>query len=131
MQAVIEYSQLTKELMTKYLRQFLLIDCECFTPYWNAENFLVDFPEKWDKSQAAFSNGLLVGYLIVSLKNDHYHVHRIAVHPHYRNRGIGRWLMKHLSNYTAQVYDIEAAGFWVALGCKVMAIHENKHPATS
>jgi|WetSurMetagenome_2_1015567.scaffolds.fasta_scaffold1161573_1 [ribosomal protein S18]-alanine N-acetyltransferase len=110
--------------MTKYLQQFLLIDRECFSPPWNSENFLIDLPEKWDKSLGAFNNGLLVGYLIVSRKINHYHVHRIAVHPVFRHYGIGQRLLKDLMNYTAQVYDSLAMGFWVHLGCKIMAIKE-------
>lgn len=61
---------------------------------WGAQEFEADRPGKWLLSRIARTDGLeLVGYWIASMRGERWgHVHRVAVSPTWRRRGVGRAL---------------------------------------
>ncbi|HEX6937961.1 MAG TPA: GNAT family N-acetyltransferase [Longimicrobiales bacterium] len=60
---------------------------------WSREEFLDERPSKWRFSFAALAGGRLIGFLIASREGDAAHVHRLAVAPALRRRGVARLLV--------------------------------------
>jgi ribosomal-protein-alanine acetyltransferase len=63
---------------------------------WTANNFLKDLDRKWEFSLIAIENGIIIGFMICSVKENNLHVHRIAVSPEFQKKKIGRALIKNL-----------------------------------
>ena len=60
---------------------------------WSASNFLMELPGKWEHSCVALQSGSgePIGFWITSRRDrDTVHSHRVAVHPMWRGRGVGR-----------------------------------------
>lgn len=62
---------------------------------WSSDNYLVDLPQKWDISFAYLFNSKIVGYLICSKKEHHFHIHRLAVSKAHHNMHVAYNLLEH------------------------------------
>ena len=86
---------LTREVAMGCLEDFLAIDADTDGEQWGREHFLSDRPGKWVCSRWAVSDeGRPVGFAIASIKDDAVHVHRLAVDPRHRRRGLGAALLR-------------------------------------
>lgn len=58
--------------------------------YWHTTHFLLDLPDKWTLSFAAWHGGQPVGYAILSRKShDAVHLHHFMLAANYRGHGLG------------------------------------------
>lgn len=97
----IRVEQLTKTLMKKYIGEVVRIENDCFDhdpefsdERWKDENYLADYPGKWELSQIAFSeNGEVMGIYSVTIVADYCHANRLVVSGKYRRCGVGSALM--------------------------------------
>ncbi len=60
---------------------------------WSPGHFLAERPGKWDHTAAAFDGGRMAGFVVASRDAREVHVHRLAVVPEHRGRGLARSLM--------------------------------------
>ncbi|MEW9669176.1 GNAT family N-acetyltransferase [Ammoniphilus sp. 3BR4] len=66
---------------------------------WDQSHFLSDLPGKFEVSYGVVAKNRLVGFVICSIPlPDTCHLHRLAVHPNYAGREIGKMLL-------AKVYE--------------------------
>lgn len=87
--------------------------------YWGKEHFLMDLPEKWHFSMAAWRAGRPIGYAIISQKHGSIaHLHHFMVAPDQRGMGLGETMLrKAITNCIA--------GGCVAMTLKVAAESED------
>lgn len=97
-----EVTQKNIEFLMSYL---LSIDEMNFAKQsWDAQCFRVVLPHKWDLSFVVVDNEEIIGFCIASLKSDDcVHLHRIALHPSYQNKGIGTFILDRLWLKTKQL----------------------------
>ena len=88
----------TKILFKNYIQQLIDIDAYYFDKLaWDKEAFLMDLPEKFEKSLLIFVNDKLIGYSIISKKeNIYYHWHKLVLHKDFANKGYGKIIFKEL-----------------------------------
>ncbi len=88
----------TKDLVIKYITELIEIDTYYFEKLgWNENAFLSDLPEKFEKSLLVFVNEYLIGYSIISKKeNSYYHWHKLVLHKDYASKGYGKIIFKEL-----------------------------------
>ncbi|MCX6709418.1 MAG: GNAT family N-acetyltransferase [Candidatus Woesearchaeota archaeon] len=79
---------LSKQYMENNLESIMLIERD-YPEIWLPENFLRDFPKKWELSRYAELEETPVGFVIASLKEDSISLHRFMVDPDYRDKHIG------------------------------------------
>lgn len=70
--------------------------------YWKEEHFRSELPEKFDLSVVAFSNNLVVGYIIASNKGGSAHIHKFMVQKNFRSKSVG---LKMLSFFEKILYQ--------------------------
>lgn len=100
----IRVEQLTKAMMRKYIDDVVGIENVCFDhdpgfsdERWTKENYLSDYPGKWELSQIAFSeDGDVMGIYSVTKVADYCHANRLVVSGRYRRCGVGSALMSGL-----------------------------------
>ena len=85
---------LTPQLAACLLPALQEIDAEALGEPWSSDQWLVDLPEKWLHSRLATVDGRPIAFVVTSRKAHGLHVHRIAVAPDWRGRGIGSALLR-------------------------------------
>lgn len=63
---------------------------------WTVENLLADRSGKWERSLLARIGSAVVGYAIVSERDEWLHLHHLMVAPEHRSCGIGKQLVAQL-----------------------------------
>lgn len=124
--------QLTQHVVTRYIDDLTALDRLMVDQLgkrydvhpWGVPEFELDLPGKWNHSWCATDSAtnIIVGYVVASTFSDNVHAHRVAVHPNYRQNGIGTQLFDRLfaqakmtgfTYCTAQVpYDNNSAFEW-------------------
>jgi GNAT superfamily N-acetyltransferase len=70
--------------------------------YWTLEHFLLDLPEKWGLSFAAWDGGTPVAYTMLSRRDiDRVHLHHFMVAAPYRGKGLGARMVAEMMSRTA------------------------------
>jgi GNAT superfamily N-acetyltransferase len=96
---------------------FLAVAADVPGEYWTAEHLLVELPDKWRLSFAAWIGGRPVAYAVASRKSaDRVHLHHLMVAPRHRGSGLGRRMAAELEART-RVFG----GRWLTL--KVAAVN--------
>lgn len=89
---------LTQDLMSKYMTE-VIREVEGFEYLnWTEENYLKDLPEKWKYSLAVLTNENICAFSINSRKSGIYYIHFFYVFEKFRNKGIGKKLLKACEN---------------------------------
>jgi len=64
---------------------------------WILDNYLLDLPFKWEFSFIVYNNkGVIIGFVVSSLRNKCLHINRIVISKFYQNKGIGADLLNTL-----------------------------------
>lgn len=79
--------------MSQHVDDFVSIIIDVPNEYWREEHFLMDLEGKWQYSAGIESSGILVAFLIASLKKNSIHIHKFMVRKDYRSKGIGKLLL--------------------------------------
>lgn len=62
--------------------------------YWSEAHFLLDLPDKWSLSFAAWRDDRPIGYAVLSRKSgDTVHLHHFMLAANYRGCGLGRRML--------------------------------------
>lgn len=96
---VVDYKfiMLRPEYIEQHIQQFLAIAADIPKEGWTLENYLYELPGKWQYSLAAVNeHDEVIGFIIASDKAAAIHIHKYAVHPQYRSKGIGLWMLQKL-----------------------------------
>ncbi len=84
------------------LPQVAAVDAAAFPPPWQyTRAVLAAMLTTGGRMTVAEVDGALVGYACAELRGDTGHIARLAVHPDYQNRGIGRQLLLDAMHYLA------------------------------
>ena len=79
------------------LEEVLAIEKESFSSPWSHENFLYEIKENpFAKCYVYEEEGKILGYAMMWILFENGDITNIAVHPQYRNRGIGQQLLNRL-----------------------------------
>lgn len=120
----------TKELVKNYIDELVAIDAYYFDNLaWNEESFLIDLPEKFEKSLLIFVDEKMIGYSIISKKeNSYYHWHKLVLHKDFASKGYGKIIFKELferlngkkvvfkvdvSNINTVIYHLKNGAFFI------------------
>ncbi|NPE27875.1 GNAT family N-acetyltransferase [Methanococcoides sp. SA1] len=92
--------KISKEYLSEIIDQLIELDLVFETDdHWGAENFVVDLDSKWNNSFIAYADGIIVGFIICSIKNENVlHIHRLVIKKEYRGNKIGTMLITHIIN---------------------------------
>ena len=74
--------------------QVLTIEETSFLSPWSRKSFEVELEKEFGVSLVVLEDNRIVGYLVEWLVADEIHIANIAVHPDWRQRGIGERLMQ-------------------------------------
>jgi ribosomal-protein-alanine N-acetyltransferase len=74
--------------------QVLTIEETSFLSPWSRKSFETELQKEFGISLVVLDDNRIVGYLVEWLVADEIHIANIAVHPDYRQRGIGERLMQ-------------------------------------
>ena len=89
---------LTQDLMNKYMAE-VIREVEGFEYMnWTKENYLKDLPEKWKYSLLVLTNDNICAFSVNSRKPGIYYIHFFYVFKKFRNKGIGKKLLKACEN---------------------------------
>ncbi|MDR1012257.1 MAG: GNAT family N-acetyltransferase [Coxiellaceae bacterium] len=85
----------SKENIRFYMKEIIKIERSCsLKNVWKKNNFLIDLDFKWKLSKIMFYRNMLIGFSIVSKKNDYTcHIHRFMVDQMFRSQGFGTFLL--------------------------------------
>jgi len=125
---------LSPELLRMHLEDLLVMDEATMGEKWERQHFLLDLPGKWECSWIVLDGERAVGFVIVSMKPEGLHVHRIAVASSYQGQGLGTRLLQYvaqcavqrnISRITLRVakQNTEAIGFYHRLGFHQQLAH--------
>lgn len=91
-----EIKTLTKSIIKNHLETILSIDRTQIkdAEKWNRENFLCQYPLKFNLSVVALEGKNIIGFTIATKKNKSCHIHRIAVSDKYTGRGLGSMMLQ-------------------------------------
>jgi ribosomal protein S18 acetylase RimI-like enzyme len=89
------------DVLMHYMQDLLNLDKCAFSVCWNEENFLLELPKKWELSYLVISKNKAISFIIASMKEKMYHIHRLGVAPGYQRQGIGYGLLNILTNQAA------------------------------
>jgi ribosomal protein S18 acetylase RimI-like enzyme len=65
--------------------------------YWTIDHFMTELPSKWEYSVYAHNeNQHILGYAIVSEKQDSLHIHKLVVDQRVQSQGIGAAMINRL-----------------------------------
>lgn len=85
-----EFATLTPDALKDHADAFLDIASDVPGEYWTLDNFLVNLPEKWTLSFAAWDDDEPVAYAILSKKSPtSAHLHHLMVRASHRSKGLG------------------------------------------
>lgn len=75
---------------------------------WDQSHFLSDLPGKYEASYGAIAEDKLVGFVICSIPfPDTGHLHRLAVHPSYAGKEIGKMLVQKAYHYWLSSHQLK------------------------
>jgi len=97
-------------MQANHLSEVLAIEQESFPTPWSRYAFYGELLNDFAYYIVAICGDKVVGYAGMWLITDESHITNLAVHPDYRQRGIGRYLMQELENQS------------VTLGAKSMTL---------
>jgi ribosomal-protein-alanine N-acetyltransferase len=81
------------------LDPILSIENMCFSVPWKSDSFSGELYKKYGIRLVAEYKNIIVGYTIGWIVADGIHIANLAVHPHYRYRGIGEQLIQSMIRY--------------------------------
>ncbi len=86
----VEIADLDRETVERHMGDLLAVAADVPGEYWEVEHFMLDLPEKWTLSFAAWRAGRIVGYAIVSRPElERVHLHHFMIAAEMRGCGIG------------------------------------------
>ena len=104
--------KLTRDEIVRNLSQIKYITESDELKKWTNEQILHPLPKKFEISIAACLKNTLTGYIIASQKeSDTFHIHKMMIHPKYRNMKIGHLLMDFFIKHIDK--DIKKISLWV------------------
>lgn len=80
----------------KYIEGILNVSILSFPITWSKDSFEKELTNKYARYMVAVKDGLVVGFAGMWIILDEAHITNIAVHPEYRDFGIGTMLMESL-----------------------------------
>lgn len=97
----IKISRLNKKAMTEHFDAIQEIDkvipLEEGLRGWGREEFLLDLPEKWQRSLVATDeSSCIVGFIIASRQDEAIHIHKIAISRGFQGKRVGTALIRTL-----------------------------------
>lgn len=84
---------MSREIAEAHAEALLLLSADMSWETWSIENFLIDLPEKWERSLIVFEGQHPVAYAIISRKPHSIHLHHLIVGRAHRGSGIGEKLL--------------------------------------
>jgi GNAT superfamily N-acetyltransferase len=92
---------LDAEQICAHADEFIRIAADQPGEYWTLNHFLLDLPEKWTLSFAAWDDNSPVAYAILSRKDaDRVHLHHFMVTPLHRGKGLGACMIREMKHRT-------------------------------
>ena len=88
-----DYFVINKEYMEKNVDEFVSIIKNVPNEYWSNDHFLMDLNGKWNYSIGMLNSGILVAFIIASIKEDSIHIHKFMVKEGFRSKGFGKILL--------------------------------------
>jgi len=86
---------LSRDELDRSIDDFIAVARGVPGEYWGREHFLLDLPEKWRLSLAAWIAARPVGYAIISRKSESIaHLHHFMVAPDQRGKGLGEAMLE-------------------------------------
>ena len=86
---------LSRVELVKSIDDFIAVAKDVPGEYWSREHFLLELPEKWRLSLAAWIADRPVGYAIISRKSESVaHLHHFMVVPDQRGKGLGEAMLE-------------------------------------
>lgn len=118
------------------IEQILLIEQRSFPTPWTSNAYLSELQNKFARYFVLLDQELVVGYAGMWLFAGESHITTIAIHPDYRSRGYGRFLMVTLIEYSmkhdvhtmileARVSNSVAIRLYHSLGFKRIGMRSN------
>lgn len=112
-----EYSiePITPARLKNDIDTFLAIASDIPHENWTVDNYLYDLPEKWIRSICIkhFESTKVVGFVIISRKTTHYHIHKFAIHPSFRSKGLGLKLLQYIEHNIRKSIGPKEIGLFV------------------
>jgi GNAT superfamily N-acetyltransferase/O-antigen ligase len=93
---------LTRPRVRRNLYSLMAVDAETIGEPWGPEQWLKNKPEKWELSRVMLRGQEPIGFIVVSLKGDAIHIHRLAVRDLYRGQGRGTDLLREVARIASQ-----------------------------
>jgi len=118
----------------KDLDEILKIEETCFKTPWSRKSFENDFKKDFAVLLVAEYSGVIAGYAISWLIVDELHIANLAVHPDFRDRGIGesliRTLLANSENYSMAGLEVRrsnktARKLYKKLGFEEVGVRKN------
>jgi len=120
----------------EHLQEVLAIEQVCFSTPWSLQTFQSDLCHPATEYRVARIGGRVIGYAGLWLIIDEAHITNLAVHPEFRGRKIGEWLL-HKSMERAhqsgmirgllevRVSNIPAQRLYEKYGFQVVSVRKN------
>ena len=87
---------LSREFLKQHIKEFISIAADIPLEAWKEENYLYELEGKWKYSVIVVNEKQsVIGFIIASDKIETIHIHKFAVHPQYRSKGIGLLLLNY------------------------------------
>jgi ribosomal protein S18 acetylase RimI-like enzyme len=99
------YFVINKDYMGKYVDEFVSIIKNVPNEYWSKEHFLRDLNGKWDYSIGMRNSGILVAFIIASIKDDNIHIHKFMVKEGFRSMGFGKLILDTFIEIVSQSFN--------------------------
>lgn len=105
---------LTPEFLTQHINEFIAIASDIPLESWKEENYLYELPGKWKYSLTILDKeNIIVGFIIASQKKESIHIHKYAVHPQYRSKGVGLSMLQHFEKNVKAIGDCKMVSLYV------------------
>lgn len=141
---MVEIETLNKRSILKYMNALIDIDRNILQSYgnrfsserWEAENFLLDLPGKWELSLVALTKEKVVGFCICSFYNDDKcYAYRVVVAEDHKRKNIGKKMIfslfekckaKKIKNIIVEVNieNVPALQFYNKMGFEIIESDE-------
>jgi [ribosomal protein S18]-alanine N-acetyltransferase len=96
-----------ENLKEKFISEVLQLQSVCKLSYWSEIDYKNEIERKGSFSLVAGYKDRLVGFAILRVTAGEAEIYNIAVDPDYRNRGIGKMLLREAINKAVQTEKIE------------------------
>jgi ribosomal protein S18 acetylase RimI-like enzyme len=95
--------------------RFIEIATDIPNESWVIENYLYELPHKWEYSIGIVERktGTLIAFIIASDKTSSIHIHKYAVHPDFRSRGVGRFMQTFFEKNVKRKADCKTISLYV------------------